>query len=558
MNNKTLSPNLKRSSLKKSKGLLLSTVLFVFVPLFTMGGCSYPPTAFISDVNFVIAIYSHPVNYTSIDLPVTGYGTSTAYRYAIGSSSLNCTDSNVYSSWRPYTTRLQANISNLSEGPAKICLLARKEDPEIPSGFAVQSPFYASVYNFTIDRTPPSAPQISSPASTIINDNTPTIQWIASPDEARCSLVVSSTPDCSTTTQSYELNTNSQDLAPLSDGMHYICLKAFDAAGNEALASEYPKQINVDTTPPGDFSITRPTPGSSLNVTIGWTAASDASTYNVILASDSNCSSNIIQQFSGLTTLTQSASVPALGTYYVCAQALDALGNVKSASNSGYSFTIGQPQERIVKDHVTDNSCWNTTNTALVHYNAPNDKDAIVAARFSGLGGIINRVGGIFIDSSCTAFNNGNIQNMQASVAFYENINVFMTDPYLRNQPPGSRSMRVSVPILHTDQADPKYYLNPVRTTAAGTQEFFIEADVSALNIQTTEGQEHLVALWFSSDNALDGATWMAFSNGCAGQVGSLSDYYSSHAGQTALGPNALSNLNANKNNAAYFVSEFK
>lgn len=540
---------------RHSKKFLLSIFAFVFVPIFTMGGCKYPPTAYIWDVNFILAIYSHPVNYSSIDLPIEGFDTSTEYRFAIGTSSLNCTDANKYSPWRANSVRLQASLAAIPEGPMKICLLARRPDPDMASGWTFQSTFSPSVYNLTIDRTAPLAPVISAPA-TLVSSNTPTVTWSAAPSDTKCTLTISGTPDCNTVQQSYNIANTSQALTTLAEGNHYICLKAFDPAGNTVQATEYPRLLQVDTTPPSNFSITGPSNSGNTNTTITWGAATDATSYNITLASTANCAASTIQQFNGLTQLSQAITLAGTGTFYVCADALDVAGNVRHASNNGYAFTIHTPVEQIVKDHVTDTSCWNNSDAAFVHYNAPGDKDAIGAITFTGLGGVLKRVGGIFADSDCAGFNNGHLENMQASLAFYENVNVFMTDPYLKNQPQGSRSMRVLVPILHTNSSDPKYFMNPVRTTARGTKEYYVEADVSALNIQTTAGQEHLVALWFSSDVTQDGSTWMAFSSGCAGQVGSQNDYYISNTGASQLGPNTFPNVNPGQNFAASLVSE--
>lgn len=215
-------------------------------------------------------------------------------------------------------------------------------------------------------------------------------------------------------------------------------------------------------------------------------------------------------------------------------------------------------QEVVLKDHITDNTCWNASSASVYHCNVPSEKDAITAASFTGGGGILKRVGAIFSDSDCNNFNAGLIQNMELYLAFYESVSVFQGDPFLQNQPQGSLSFRAQVAKLHTDTQDPKYYLNPVRITPSGTEQFYIESDVSSLNIQTTLGATHLVALWLGSPNTSDGESWIALSQGCPLQVGSEPDYYYSAKGNPVLGPNALQATGAASNFAAYFVSEMR
>jgi RHS repeat-associated protein len=237
---------MKQNSIKK--WYLCKAFLIILVPIFTIGGCQMPPKAFIQDFNFLIAIYNHPVNYTNLDLPISGFGTSSEYRFAVGSSSLNCTDTNRYSSWRQNSVRLKTNISNLSEGLIKICLLARRLAPELPSGYLVQSNFTPTTYSFTLDRTPPEAPIFVNPETPIVTLDMPTISWMSSSTDTKYSLTVSNSSDCSTTTQSYSLTNNSQSLASLVDGTYFLCLKAHDKAGNASEAIEYPKVMQINTS----------------------------------------------------------------------------------------------------------------------------------------------------------------------------------------------------------------------------------------------------------------------------------------------------------------------
>lgn len=222
------------------------------------------------------------------------------------------------------------------------------------------------------------------------------------------------------------------------------------------------------------------------------------------------------------------------------------------------------PHEAVAKNHISDTSCWDT-NAVFSNYNGPAEEDdSIGAAAFTGKGGILKRVGAIFSISDCEGFNNGSLQNMEVSLAFYENAAAFIADPYLKNQPPGSPNRRIGVSILNSDPQSSNYYLNPVRTTPSGTNQYYLETDVTQFEIQTQAGQEHLVALWLKSDSPEDGATWIAFSKGCAGQVGSNEDYYASDNNHYQTAPNApysktpgkFSATGGTHNFGAYLVTE--
>lgn len=350
------------------------------------------------------------------------------------------------------------------------------------------------------------------------------------------------------------------DLSSFPDGMMKLCVRGRLSTGAEQpLSSPTIYRWKKDTLPPGAFSILSPA-GSTVNtltptITLGISSGADG--YNLKIATTSSCASGVVnyQQLVGINTF--NANLPSAGTYYICAEAFDESGFKTTASNNGASFVASPSQEVVVKDHVTDQSCWNV-NTAFHNFNGPGEEDSIAAAAFTGGGGKVKRVGAIFSDSDCSTFNNGRLENMTASVAFYESPAVFMSDPFLKNQPPGSASKRVSVPIMHLNPSDPQYFMNPVRVTPTGTQQFYVEVDAGAFNLQTVNGQQHLVALWLSSESSEDGSAWTAFSKGCPGQVGSLSDYYRSDNNHSLKGPGTFASTGASQSYGAFFVTELR
>ena len=98
---------------------------------------------------------------------------------------------------------------------------------------------------------------------------------------------------------------------------------------------------SIVTAPIGDFSIERPSGQITTNVpTVSWSAATNAEVYDLIIATDNSCQ-NIVQSFVGLTTTDMALSTPLEdASYFICVDARVASGEVKSATNNGFSFTI--------------------------------------------------------------------------------------------------------------------------------------------------------------------------------------------------------------------------
>lgn len=503
-------------------------------------------------------------NATAIDVPVSVVGAVSGngqYKFKIGAEgAIDCSKSAAYSStWTSTTKRLQAEISDLPDGVVELCLVGRKPhnsasvEPESveflpPSSVALlfsTQPFsQATRYRWVKDTTGPAEFSIN-PLETPSNNNAPLISWQAATDAVSYSVAISTSQDCSEPFQIYNnIAATSITTEPIPDGSYHVCVAAKDAYGNTTNAANNGVGGVIDTVPPAPFSVLSPSGNvSGTQQLASWTVSADASHYRLRLASDAACS-DTLNDWENVTGTELTIEVPAAGTFYLCAQAFDAANNMVAADPSAFTVAVA-PEELVLKDHATNPSCWDN-NQALYHYNDPGESDGIVAASIVGGGGLIKRVGGIFVDASCSSFNTGVIENMDVHVAFYESPAVFIADPYLRNQPAGSPSRMVSVTRSIT----------PRPATPSGTERFYVEADVGAFNLRTTAGQEHIVAIWFSSDEAADGQTWMALSQGCAGHIGTTSDYYRTENNQPPLGPGSLQEIGASTPYAAYFVTE--
>jgi len=109
-------------------------------------------------------------------------------------------------------------------------------------------------YSWTIDSVAPNAPVITAPADGLTTtDTTPSVSGTAEPNSTvRIYLNGSGTAD--TTTTANGSGVWSTDLSSRTDGTYNIRAAATDAASNTGALSA-PRQVIVDTTPPGNLSV---------------------------------------------------------------------------------------------------------------------------------------------------------------------------------------------------------------------------------------------------------------------------------------------------------------
>jgi hypothetical protein len=127
----------------------------------------------------------------------------------------------------------------------------------------------------TIDTTPPAAFSITAPtASSTTSDDTPAVTWTDPGDAAHYSVRADdSDSDCSTAEGSYDgVAALTKTLSAVDDGTWYICVTAFDAAGNSTPASNSGLAVTVSTgvwtpTDVGDADL----PAARRDATAVWT-----------------------------------------------------------------------------------------------------------------------------------------------------------------------------------------------------------------------------------------------------------------------------------------------
>ncbi|MCO6432039.1 MAG: hypothetical protein J5J00_14360 [Deltaproteobacteria bacterium] len=485
---------------------------------------------------------------TVIDVPVYVYGAGAQFAFKVGAdANTNCADALGYTAWTAATNKLQADIAAVPDGIVKLCLIGRSKKNAL--SYNTQAYSKATVYKWNKDTEGPGAFSIDEIASPS-NDNTPTLSWTAATGAAAYDVKLSNAPDCSAPFQSFnDVTGTSVNAAAIADGSFHVCVAARSASNLTTQATNNGIQFVIDTTPPGDFTITAPSGTvSGLSQTAEWTAAAGAEQYHLMLTSDSGCP-NMISEWNSITTTTADITVPSEGDYHLCAEAIDAANNKKLSPAMAFSVA-GAPQEVTLKDKVTDNICWQNK-PLFIHWET--SVGGIGAASITGETGIMKRIGIVIAKHGAFgSVNDGSWSETRFHFHFYESAASFAADPFLSNQQPGSPNKRIEV-----QPANSNWSTNVVGTASDGSELFYVEVDLEDFQIALTPGQEHLVALWPTSPSGPgpdDGAQiGMSFAGNCGGLSGPSDWFYGT--GNPPLGPGTFVGLGAPYPEAAYKVT---
>jgi hypothetical protein len=200
---------------------------------------------------------------------------------------------------------------------------------------------------FTVDTIAPTMPQLLSPASgALTNDTTPDLDWadVSDTTGVTYSLQVSTVSTFSSTVVNVTgLTTSAYTTAVLAAGTKYWRVKAIDGAGNDSGWSSA-WNFTIDTTAPTLPTLVSPTNGAMVNTatpSLDWSDSTDASgvvSYRVQVASDSGFNSLVVN-VSGLAASAYTTVALAQGTWYWRVKAVDGAGN-ESAWTAGRNFII--------------------------------------------------------------------------------------------------------------------------------------------------------------------------------------------------------------------------
>lgn len=118
-----------------------------------------------------------------------------------------------------------------------------------------------------------------------------------------------------------------------------------DAAGNPisltvagtALSSN--KNMTIDTTAPGAFTITTAATVTDDTPDMTWSDPGGVNTFDVLVSTTSGCGT-ALQTFASVSGLSQTLTTLPSGAYYVCVTARDNAGNTTAATNNDFAFTV--------------------------------------------------------------------------------------------------------------------------------------------------------------------------------------------------------------------------
>ena len=273
------------------------------------------------------------------------------------------------------TTNLSFSYGGLSDNTTYYTCVTALDDFG-NSQVATNSP-----YGFNVDDQAPGAFSITDAPSG--SDRTPTITWNASDTAARYRVIIDTESPCVLpyTSATDNISTTSHTTSTLSDGDYYVCIEAYDSAGNMVTATNNAMAMTINNDAPDDFSITNT--GVNFNTstpTMSWNTASGANSYQVIIDDENTCASPHVQEHSNLTATTKALDSMSDGTYYLCVSGLN--GNNSTASSSNPVTVIIDTQAPDRPDAPTDAGTDTDNGTLTFNWTAPQDNGPTAIASY--------------------------------------------------------------------------------------------------------------------------------------------------------------------------------
>lgn len=535
---------------------LVRTSAFAGIFLFLAGAqcCTVVPTASVIEPMSWILRYRASDKMlqtdatTLLSLKIAGqYNVDGEYRFKVGpEASIDCAAEAGYSAWTNRSQRLEADISADPDGIMRLCVVARGKNN--CNQMLTQPVNKASFYRWKkVTNTAPAPFSITGPTgmSTSLSQ---TIAWQASTGALSYDLKVARQPDCSdVAVEHLNLTATSQAVTLPADGAYFSCVTAKKGTSPSTAATNNGFQFTIDSTPPGAFNITAPTGTQATAAVMSeWSAAAGASEYKVQLHSANNCNAGSMISESTVTSTSSAVAAPGDGTFFLCAWAKDAAGNGVIAGNSPYSFqvvtVVEPPVETIIKDSASNAACWRTSPSPFISHQFNDSSPNLwghAAFSFTGNGGKLSRIGTLVMhNNSAGLINGGDLQGVGWAVLFYGDTATFQSDPNLLSQPTGSISRKVA-----STEPSNANYLTKVGNFG-GSNNFniyYVEFDVSGLDIRTVAGAQHLVALVPAGGSSAGNFHTLFAASSCAG---SGSDWYKFPPSVNPV-PNSLANLGA-------------
>lgn len=292
-----------------------------------------------SSANIIIAGAKEFTKTTSVNLTLAATGASQMYI----TNTMGCSSGG---SWEAYTTSRSWQLAQ--ENAAAAVYVKFKNDAGAESNCVNDTIIHDSIAPQEFEIIPPASTR--SPT----NDNTLVVSWSASSGAVKYSLLVTQIAGCNWVNpdSSDMLTGTSKTLDNLPDGTHYLCLRAFDEAGNSSMAPEI--SFTIDTTAPStatSLGWLETSPHKTASVTASWTKSisDDATSQTLQYYSDSSCSAALGGPVAkGALDTTDSFTGSDGATYHYAVTTTDTAGNsIMSACSDGITIDTSPPSGTI-------------------------------------------------------------------------------------------------------------------------------------------------------------------------------------------------------------------
>ena len=229
---------------------------------------------------------------------------------------------------------------------------------------------WSSIFDFTIDTVPPSAPTLNSPSNYLwINDNTPDFDWGYNPGEVNYNIRIDNNPDMSSPYLDTEVATSFlQIVSPMPDDWYYWEVRAQDAAGNWGdWSTQY--RFQLDTVPPDAATLISPDDGyiTTTQLTLECSSAAGASIY-VFEIDDASDFVNVWVH-TGTSSRTYDTNNLPDGTWYWRVETVDNANNVAYSATRTFTIDSTGPAAPMLKS--PSNGEYLTDDTPLLEWYNP-------------------------------------------------------------------------------------------------------------------------------------------------------------------------------------------
>jgi len=189
-----------------------------------------------------------------------------------------------------------------------------------------------------------------------------------------------------------------------------------------------------------------------------------------------------------------------------------------------------------------DGASFSMASPLIDTFNGRGELNGDPAAAFMGNGGTLSTVG-VVVGIDATGPNTGNLSSLQWQFNYWTGTGDFQSDPYGQNRPPGMAAQNLT-PVNASWQT-------PIGQAGAYNL-YYLQFNVSSLNLVTTPGQEELASIFGVGGNTTPLVALSSMRSGGGG----MSDWYSAGSDIGHDGIGSLTSQGYASPFAAYEVTE--